>query len=55
MNVSAFSVELNGADGHWGLYRLPVVTGVADLQEGGALALAWFEDPMVYAGTPLPK
>ena len=55
MNVSAFSVELKGGDAHWRLYRLPVVTGRAEPQEGGGIARAWIEDPKVYPSIPMPQ
>ena len=47
MNVCDFSVELKVGT-PIGDYRLPVVTGRAELQEGGKIARAWIEDPNVY-------
>ena len=49
MNVSAFSVELKVGT-PIGDYRLPVVTGKEEPQEGGGIARAWIEDPKVYLG-----
>ena len=54
MNVSAFSVELKVGT-PIGDYRLPVVTGGAEPQEGGGIARAWIEDPKVYRGIPMPQ
>ena len=54
MKISAFSVELNeGGDAHWKLYRLTVVTGEAEHQEGGGVARAWIIDPKV--GIPMTQ
>ena len=50
MNVSAFSVEFKVGT-PIGDYRLPVVTGEAEPEEGGGIARAWIEDPKVYPGT----
>ena len=44
--------RVKGGDAHWRLYRLPVVTGGAEPQEGGGIARAWIEDPIVYPGIP---
>ena len=41
-----FSVELKVGT-PIGDYRLPVVTGAAEPQEGGGIARAWIEDPKV--------
>ena len=54
VNVSAFSVELKVGTSIED-YRLPVVTGGADPQEGGGIARAWIEDPKVYPGIPMPN
>ena len=54
MNVSAFAVELKVGT-PIGDYRLPVVSGRAELQEGGGIARAWIEDPKVYPGIPMPQ
>ena len=40
--------RVEGGNDHRGLYRLPVVTEGAESQEGGGIARAWIEDPMVY-------
>ena len=47
--------RVEGGDAHWRLYRLPVVTGAAEPQEGGGIAWAWIEDPNVYPGIPMPQ
>ena len=47
--------RVEGGDAHWTLYRRPVVTGVAETQEGGGITRTWIEDPMVYPGTPMPQ
>ena len=54
MNVSAFSVELKVETPIWD-YRLPVVTGRAEPQEGGDIARAWIEDPKIYPSIPMPQ
>ena len=54
MNVSDFSVELK-VETPIGDYRLPVVTGRAEPQEGDGIARAWIEDPKVYPGIPMPQ
>ena len=35
------------------LYRLPVVTGRAEPQEGVGMAQAWIVDPKVHPGIPM--
>ena len=46
-------MESGGA--RWKLYRLPVVTGGAETQEGGGTARAWIVDQTVYTGLPMPQ
>ena len=46
--VSRYTDAAQGGDAHWRLYRLPVVTGRAEPQEGGGIARACIEDPKVY-------
>ena len=53
--VSRYTGAALGGDAHLRLYRLPVVTGGAESQEGGGIARAWIEDPNVYPGIPMPK
>ena len=47
--------RVEGGDAHWRYYRLPVVIGGAETQEGGEIARAWIEDPKVNPGTPMPQ
>ena len=55
MNLSAFSVELKVGTSV-GDYKLPVVTGGAEPQEGGEIAQAWIIDLKVYPMTvSVPK
>ena len=44
---------VEGEDAHWRLYRLPVVTGGAEPQEGSGIARVWIEDLKVYPGIPM--
>ena len=37
------------------ILAMPVVTGGAELQEGGGIARAWIEDPNAYPVIPMPN
>ena len=54
LNVSAVSVELKVGTPIRD-YRLSVVTGGAEPQEGGGIARTWIEDLKVYPGIPMPQ
>ena len=47
INSECKRLLVEGRNAHWRLYRLPVVTGGAEPQEGGGIARAWIEDPSV--------
>ena len=47
--------RVEDGDAHWRLYRLPVVTGEAEPQDGGGIARAWIEVPKAYPGIPMPQ
>ena len=49
------SCRVEGGDVPWRLYRLHVITGRAEPEEGGEIARAWIEDPKVYPGIPMRK
>ena len=47
--------RVDGGDAHWRLYRLSVVIGRAEPQDGGGIARAWIDDPKVYSVYQCPN